>query len=69
MSAGAALFITLFNYLLKESNLDYFSYGLETMVKQIEDAFKEFTTIEDIAIVLISQYVNSLLVSRCEFDM
>lgn len=27
-------------------------------MKQIEDAFKEFTTREDIAIVLISQYVS-----------
>ena len=32
---------------------------LETTVKQIEEAFKEFTTREDIAIVLISQYVSS----------
>ncbi|RVW70423.1 V-type proton ATPase subunit F [Vitis vinifera] len=31
---------------------------LETTVKQIEDAFKEFTTKEDIAIILISQYVS-----------
>ena len=30
----------------------------ETTVKQIEDAFKEFTAREDIAIVLISQYVS-----------
>jgi hypothetical protein len=27
-------------------------------VKQIEDAFKEFTAREDIAIVLISQFVS-----------
>lgn len=33
---------------------------LETTVKAIEDAFKEFTTREDIAIVLISQYVSSI---------
>lgn len=36
-------------------------YLLETTVKQIEDAFKEFTTRTDIAIVLISQYVSCLL--------
>ena len=34
---------------------------LETTVKQIEDAFKEFTTREDIAIVLISQFVSCFL--------
>ncbi|KAL0371242.1 UNVERIFIED_CONTAM: V-type proton ATPase subunit F [Sesamum angustifolium] len=33
----------------------------ETTVKQIEDAFKEFTTREDIAIVLISQYVANMI--------
>jgi vacuolar-type H+-ATPase subunit F/Vma7 len=33
-------------------------YAAETTVKQIEDAFKEFTAREDIAIVLISQYVS-----------
>jgi vacuolar-type H+-ATPase subunit F/Vma7 len=33
-------------------------HATETTVKQIEDAFKEFTTREDIAIVLISQYVS-----------
>jgi V-type H+-transporting ATPase subunit F len=33
----------------------------ETTVKQIEGAFKEFTAREDIAIVLISQYVSSLV--------
>lgn len=27
-------------------------------MKQIEDAFKEFTSREDVAIVLISQYVS-----------
>lgn len=32
----------------------------ETTVKQIEEAFKEFTTREDIAIVLISQYVSHI---------
>lgn len=34
---------------------------LETTVKQIEDAFKEFSTREDIAIVLISQYVANMI--------
>jgi len=33
-------------------------YISETTVKQIEDAFKEFTNKEDIAVVLISQYVS-----------
>ncbi|RWW03734.1 hypothetical protein GW17_00033076 [Ensete ventricosum] len=32
----------------------------ETTVKAIEDAFKEFTSREDIAVVLISQYVSDL---------
>ncbi|XP_023553424.1 V-type proton ATPase subunit F isoform X2 [Cucurbita pepo subsp. pepo] len=32
-----------------------------TTVKQIEDAFKEFTTREDIAIVMISQYVANMI--------
>ncbi|KAF5462870.1 hypothetical protein F2P56_018840 [Juglans regia] len=40
------------NYLIVDS---------KTTVKAIEDAFKEFTTREDIAIVLISQYVCFLL--------
>ncbi|XP_050210998.1 V-type proton ATPase subunit F-like [Mercurialis annua] len=40
------------NYLLVDS---------KTTVKQIEDAFKEFTTREDIAIVLISQYVANMI--------
>lgn len=31
----------------------------ETTVRAIEDAFKEFTAKEDIAIILISQYVSS----------
>lgn len=30
----------------------------ETTVKQIEEAFKDFTTREDIAVVLMSQYVS-----------
>jgi vacuolar-type H+-ATPase subunit F/Vma7 len=33
-------------------------HATETTVKQIEDAFKEFTAREDIAIVLISQFVS-----------
>lgn len=41
---------------------------VETSVKAIEDAFKDFTNREDIAIVMINQYVSaarflSLLVS------
>ncbi|KAG5567511.1 hypothetical protein RHGRI_002904 [Rhododendron griersonianum] len=39
------------NYLIVDS---------KTTVKQIEEAFKEFTTREDIAIVMISQYVSCL---------
>lgn len=35
---------------------------VETTVKQIEDAFKEFTSREDIAIVLISQYVSYFII-------
>ncbi|CAN1313333.1 V-type proton ATPase subunit F [Linum perenne] len=34
---------------------------IETTVKQIEDAFKEYTSREDIAIVLISQYVANMV--------
>lgn len=34
-------------------------YATDIKDKQIEDAFKEFTAIEDIAIVLISQYAGS----------
>ncbi|CAH1453757.1 unnamed protein product [Lactuca virosa] len=33
----------------------------KTTVKQIEDAFKEFTTRDDVAIVLISQYVANMI--------
>ncbi|RRT66850.1 hypothetical protein BHE74_00038153 [Ensete ventricosum] len=33
----------------------------ETTVKAIEDAFKEFTSREDIAVVLISQYIASMI--------
>ncbi|KAL5175111.1 V-type proton ATPase subunit F [Glycine soja] len=40
------------NYLIVDS---------KTTVKQIEDAFKEFTTREDVAIVLISQYVANMI--------
>lgn len=36
----------------------------ETPVKAIEDAFKEFTSRDDIAIVLVSQYVSIALLSR-----
>jgi V-type H+-transporting ATPase subunit F len=46
--------------LRKKTN--YLIVDNKTTVKQIEDAFKEFTTREDIAIVLISQYVSSLIV-------
>ncbi|XP_031476188.1 V-type proton ATPase subunit F isoform X2 [Nymphaea colorata] len=45
------------NYLIVDS---------KTTVKAIEDAFKEFTTKEDIAIVLISQYMNSNLMNTEE---
>ncbi|PRQ41845.1 putative H(+)-transporting two-sector ATPase [Rosa chinensis] len=40
------------NYLIVDS---------KTTMKQIEDAFKEFTTKDDIAIVLISQYVANMI--------
>lgn len=40
------------NYLLVDS---------KTTVKAIEDAFKDFTTREDVAIVLISQYVANMI--------
>ncbi|KAJ4719659.1 V-type proton ATPase subunit F [Melia azedarach] len=40
------------NYLIVDS---------KTPVKAIEDAFKEFTTKEDVAIVLISQYVANMI--------
>ena len=33
----------------------------ETSVKAIEDAFKEFTNRDDIAIIMINQYVGNLL--------
>ncbi|GMP34642.1 hypothetical protein CsSME_00007426 [Camellia sinensis var. sinensis] len=34
---------------------------LETTIKQIEEAFKAFTTREDVAIVMISQYVANMI--------
>ncbi|KAK7336804.1 hypothetical protein VNO77_17352 [Canavalia gladiata] len=40
---------------------NYLTVDSKTTVKQIEDAFKEFTTREDIAIVLISQYVANMI--------
>ncbi|WOK94860.1 V-type proton ATPase subunit F [Canna indica] len=40
------------NYLIVDS---------KTTVKTIEDAFKEFTSREDIAVVLISQYVANMI--------
>ncbi|XP_035550424.1 V-type proton ATPase subunit F-like isoform X2 [Juglans regia] len=40
------------NYLIVDS---------KTTIKQIEDAFKEFTTREDIAVMLISQYVANMI--------
>ncbi|KAL8148851.1 V-type proton ATPase subunit F-like [Apium graveolens] len=40
------------NYLIVDS---------KTTVKQIEDSFKEFTAREDIAIVLVSQYVANMI--------
>ncbi|KAL4383674.1 hypothetical protein GQ457_15G023280 [Hibiscus cannabinus] len=40
------------NYLIVDS---------KTTVKQIEEAFKEFTTRSDIAVVLISQYVANMV--------
>ncbi|KAL3849918.1 hypothetical protein ACJIZ3_011800 [Penstemon smallii] len=40
------------NYLIVDSKIT---------VKQIEDAFKEFTSRDDIAIVLISQYVANMI--------
>ncbi|XP_028081878.1 V-type proton ATPase subunit F-like [Camellia sinensis] len=40
------------NYLIVDS---------KTTVKQIEEAFKEFTTREDVVIVMISQYVANMI--------
>ena len=39
-------------------NFDWVRIIAETSVKAIEDAFKEFTNREDIAIVMINQYVS-----------
>uniref|UniRef100_M1AJZ4 Vacuolar ATP synthase subunit F n=1 Tax=Solanum tuberosum TaxID=4113 RepID=M1AJZ4_SOLTU len=59
--SGRAFRPYLSSKLWKESNIDSLSSCSETTVKQIEDAFKEFTTREDIAIVLISQYVANMI--------
>ncbi|KAK8961591.1 V-type proton ATPase subunit F [Platanthera guangdongensis] len=56
------------NYLIVDSTnllcfsilLSFFS-SIKTTVKAIEEAFKEFTTKDDIAIVLISQYVANMI--------
>ncbi|KAH9602755.1 V-type proton ATPase subunit F [Silene latifolia] len=40
---------------------NYLIVDNKTTVKQIEEAFKEFTTREDIAIVLISQFVANMI--------
>ncbi|XP_031269921.1 V-type proton ATPase subunit F-like [Pistacia vera] len=65
-SSLLSLTLPLSHYL---SNVSLFSllliilvslYG-ETTVKQIKDAFKEFSSREDIAIVLISQYVANMI--------
>ncbi|GAA0173065.1 hypothetical protein Leryth_000167 [Lithospermum erythrorhizon] len=40
---------------------NYLIVDAKTTSKQIEDAFKEFTSREDIAIVLISQYVANMI--------
>ncbi|KAH6797939.1 vacuolar ATPase subunit F family protein [Perilla frutescens var. hirtella] len=42
-------------------NTNYLIVDSKTTVKQIEDAFKDFTTREDIAIVLISQFVANMI--------
>ncbi|KAH7543243.1 hypothetical protein FEM48_Zijuj02G0163900 [Ziziphus jujuba var. spinosa] len=55
------------NYLIVDSSMFYDPFHdeifelLETTVKAIEDAFKEFTAKEDIAIILISQYVANMI--------
>lgn len=63
------LFIFMSKFQIMESNVDSLSSCSETTVKQIEDAFKEFTTREDIAIVLISQYVSFLLCFHLLFGL
>eukprot|EP00245_Coleochaete_scutata_P003598 TRINITY_DN15309_c0_g1_i1.p1 TRINITY_DN15309_c0_g1~~TRINITY_DN15309_c0_g1_i1.p1 ORF type:complete len:127 (-),score=15.95 TRINITY_DN15309_c0_g1_i1:584-964(-) len=40
---------------------NYLVVDSKTTTRQIEDAFKEFTAREDIAIVLISQYVANMI--------
>ncbi|KAG0467195.1 hypothetical protein HPP92_018775 [Vanilla planifolia] len=40
---------------------NYLVVDSKTTVKTIEDAFKEFTTKDDIAIVLISQYIANMI--------
>ncbi|XP_021764322.1 V-type proton ATPase subunit F [Chenopodium quinoa] len=40
---------------------NYLIVDNKTTVKQIEEAFKEFTAREDIAIVLISQYIANMI--------
>lgn len=40
---------------------NYLVVDNKTTVKQIEDSFKEFTSREDIAIVLISQYIANMI--------
>ncbi|XP_028062590.1 V-type proton ATPase subunit F-like isoform X3 [Camellia sinensis] len=40
---------------------NYLIVDLKTTVKQIEEAFKAFTTREDVAIVMISQYVANMI--------
>lgn len=36
-------------------------YHAETSVKRIEDAFKEYTNRDDVAIVLINQYIANMI--------
>ncbi|KAG0576070.1 hypothetical protein M758_5G052500 [Ceratodon purpureus] len=40
---------------------NYLVVDNKTTVKQIEDSFKEFTNREDVAIVLISQYIANMI--------
>lgn len=47
----------------------YGKAGAETSVKAIEDAFKEFTNRDDIAIIMINQYVGNLLRSAVITDV
>ena len=57
----AAMLIQMTSLLLSLTELRAYA---ETSVKTIEDAFKEFTTREDIAIIMINQYVRFLLPVR-----